>query len=465
MTSRPLARSLRLAERLLRVVVSRAAAAAIVGDLEEDLVLAQPRRRFARLWLLGQVGRHLFAVMHARAATVVQPSHTRTFRLDSIWRDLLYACRQLRRTPAFAVSALLVLGLGIGVNTAVFSLVNAVFYHSPAVLAPDRLVYAYVEVTPGDLEGEPSDDFTFFRAQPDAFAGVTFHAQQSLLFRVDSESSRVTAEVVTASYFDVLGVAPELGRTFRPENDLASTPELAMVISHDLWADWFHSDPGVLGRQVRLQDKMFVIIGVMPSAFTGLSDPWTRVQVWVTKDQLYPDTRRQLQGGLIGRLKPGEPIAAAQATVNGLAQQMLQERMLKYPAGVITAHPYVVRRVTDVRTPFDPNASVVPARVLAAVTGIAALVLIIGALNVAGLVAARGVARAPELAARRALGAGAGRLVRQLATEGVLLALAAGLLGSAFAAALVAVYRVATPVRYLVAIPLDLRVLGFAVGV
>lgn len=386
----------------------------------------------------------------------------RVFRVESLLQDVRYAVRQLRRAPAFALTASLVLGLGIGVTTAVFSVANVVFFRSPAVTAPDRLAYVYAETKPGTLEVGTWADFEFFREHSGPFTDVALHFGQSVVLQVDDEPELLAAEWVSGSYFEALGVSPVLGRTFGPEVDATPAPAHEVVISHDLWERRFHSDPHAIGQEVRIRGVAFTVIGVAPASFLGLVDPWTRVQCWYTS--IFPTRRASTEaGGLIGRLKPGEPMATAGAAVRGMAAEMLAARVRESRPGTVTVHPYVVRPVADVQTPFNPGASIVPARVLAALMAVATLVLLIAATNIAGLVLARGIARTPELAIRRGLGASAGRLVRQLATEGLALSAAGTMVGGAVAWALVRVYQIATPARYVVEVPIDFRVLAFGI--
>jgi putative ABC transport system permease protein len=389
----------------------------------------------------------------------------RTIWPDVLWQDLRHAARMLRRSPAFATLAILVLALGIGVNTAVFSIVNAVFFRPMPVHAPEELVYLY-QVLPARNQVVPTSyrDLEYFRLHNEAFAGLTAHGSGKAMFAADGEADLVQGEWVAANYFDVVGVKPILGRTFRPEEDDVSSTDLAIVISHDLWTRRFEGDRDIIGKRVRLDDKFFSIVGVTGPEFVGLSDPWTPSRYWVTSVQYYGQEYRRMGVGLIGRLKPGVALHQASAIVAVQVQQMWRGRV--NPDGTpLHPNPYVVLPASDVRMPFTPTASVVPARLLSAVTIVVAIVLLIAAANIAGVLMARGVTRASELAVRQALGAGTSRLVRQLLTESVLLAAAGGAAGMFVAWMGVRLYQACTPARFVVAVPLDFRVLAFTAAV
>jgi putative ABC transport system permease protein len=383
-----------------------------------------------------------------------------------VWQDVRYSLRMLRRSPAFASVAILVLALGVGVNTAVFSIVNAAFFRPLPLPAPQELVYLYQvnqyhEVLPTHVA-----DVDFFETQHrDAFAGVTGHANiASARFTAGDETDLISGEAVESNYFDVLRVKAALGRTFGPDDGLLKMSEWAVVISYDWWTRRFQRDPAVVGRQVQLEGVIFTIIGVTAPGFVGVSDPWNPSQYWVPYRSPVPFGVRT--DYVIGRLQPGVSVTHVRA----IAAAQTPERQQRWAAQMnrMDAHqflPYLVLPASDVRTPFDPRATLVPARLASAVAVVVAIVLLIASSNIAGILMARGVARSSELAVRQALGAAASRLVRQLLTESVLLAAAGGLFGLLVAWLLVAIYRLYTPSQYVVDVPLDLRVLLFTAAV
>jgi predicted permease len=391
---------------------------------------------------------------------------------DSLWQDVRFSLATLRRSPAFVVTAMLVLGLGIGVNAAVFSIVDAIFFTPPPVESPERLVYIYSKVRSG-LVTTSYYDLDFFARSNDVFSDMTAHWSRGAVVTIGDESGTVEGEFVAANYFDVLGVKPLIGRTFRPGDGDLTTTEFSMVISHDFWVHRFAGDPHVVGRHVQLQNKAFTIVGVTPEGFRGLCDPWSSSQYWVTGTQAYGADYRRFGVGLIGRLRPGVAIEQAQANIAVLNEQLWREQQVRLtgrkdliplPSSLTKAvpNPAVLLPLLKVRTPFWPEAEVVPLRLASAVATVVALVLLIAATNIAGLLSARALSRTQEVAVRRALGCGSGRLMRQLTIESLMLSLGGGGAGLFVARWLMELYRAYTPERYVVDVSLNLLVTAFA---
>ncbi len=275
------------------------------------------------------------------------------------------------------------------------------------------------------------------------------------------ETEVTHGEFVSANYFDVLGAAPAIGRTFGPEADDPANTDLAVVISDALWTRRFARDPNVIGTSVRVRDKVARISGVMRPGFAGLSDPWHPSEFWMTSVALNGPDARRFSAGLIGRLRPGVSLQRARTVVTVQTSQWAD-----FMAGIFGRRPaldperprFVLYRAADVLMPFFPQTEVIPARLAAAVIVVVVMVLLIATTNIAGLVMARGVARTGELAVRQALGARAGRIVRQLLSETLLLSLAGGALGLVLASLLLAIYRAVTPSRFVLGASLDWRV-------
>jgi putative ABC transport system permease protein len=439
--------------------------ASLIDDLDEAYraMLAAKNHSRARRWYWRQVLTGIGAAIQLRTgghrppAGDERPRHVRGLATSTIWQDVRYGLRTLRRSPAFAAVAVLVLALGIGINTAVFSIVNAVLFRTLQVPALEQLVYVY------DTSGVA--DINLFRERFGAALGaVAAHASVRDVFSADGRDERLAGELVTANYFDVVGVRPMLGRTFRPaDEDLAST-ELAVVISDDLWSRRFARDPAVVGKHVRIHDKVFTVAGIVGPTFTGLAEPWNPSRFWITTAQFYgatnPDVARAVArhpGNMVARLVPGISFAEARAILSALR--------VDTPRGP-QPNAYLVLRASDVLVPSNPTEKAWPIRLPAYVISvIVALVLLIAAANLAGILMARGVTRTSELAVRRALGAGTLRLVRQLLTESVLLSAIGGLAGLFVAELCITLYRAYSPAQYLVDVPLDTHVLLFTAAV
>ena len=386
--------------------------------------------------------------------------------------DVRYAVRRMRRSPGFTAVAVVVLALGIGVNTALFSIVNALFFKPLPVRAPEELVYLYAT----DPSGQVSafllpEELDFFREQAADLVEFTSHLYGGTALSADDERERVSGEFVSGSYFDVLGVKAVLGRTLGPRDDDPANPEAAVVIGHDLWTRRFRADPNIIGKLVQLQRRPFTIVGVMEPGFRGLSDFWTPSEYWATPQQVFPG-RSVREGVPIVRLKAGVTFEQFRSFVDAKTPQLQQMRLdgmspaarSKY-GDRIRGRLYPVFRARDVQMPFHPTSQVIPKNVLVALTFVVALVLVIASANIAGLLLARGVTRTAEIAVRRALGASGMRLTRQLLTETVLLSFAGGMFGCLVATTVLGLFGAYTPATFALDVPMDMRVLGFAVVV
>jgi putative ABC transport system permease protein len=393
--------------------------------------------------------------------------------LDAIWQDVRFSLATLRRAPAFATMAVLVLGLGIGVNTAIFSLVNAAFFAPIPVERPEELVYLYQLLPSRQTALTGHRELDFLREHNDVFSGLTAHWARPLALTIGDEPTTAPGEIVTANYFDVLGVKPALGRTFDPAEDDVSTTGRAIVISDDLWARRFVRAPNALGAIIRIEGQPFTVVGIMPPGFHGLSDPWAPTDCWVPAAQIYGSGYRRFSIGTIGRMRTGVTLDQARAAIAVQNEQMWRESLARLSSSLRRSfgaterrgpNPMVLLPILDVRTPASPDDELVPIRLAASVAMVVALVLLVAAANIAGLLSARGLARAQEVAVRRALGASGARLVRQLTTEGVMLATAGGTVGLVLASWLLRLYRAYTPQRYVVAAAFDTHVLLFVLG-
>jgi predicted permease len=411
--------------------------------------------------------------------------------MQTLWQDLRYGARMLLKSPGFTSIAVLTLALGIGANTAIFTVVNAVLLRELPVRDSQRLVFLSNPNRHGVNSEETGDrrlfayhEFEWLRDHNQVFSGV-FAAHSALpvpQVRVEgtAESEQSSVSLVSGAYFSVLGVNAALGRTFTEEADNIGDADPVAVISYGYWKDRFALDPAVVGRKLRLRQITFDIIGVAPPDFSGETvgrspDVWVpltmrTVNLYAGKEALAPprDIKNKFMSlQIMARLRDGVTLEQAQTSVNLALQQLLQSEAAQL---AVNERPgYLNQRIALVSG--GRGASILRARYgdpLLILMGLVGLVLLIACANVANLLLARASTRGSEMAVRVALGAGRGRLMRQLLTESALLALLGGALGL-----LLALWADALLLRLVSSgsapIPLDLHpdahALGFTLGV
>jgi predicted permease len=358
--------------------------------------------------------------------------------MDNLRQDLRYAFRRLLKSPGFTAVAVLSLALGIGATTAVFSVLNAAVLRPLPVPRPERLVLLmpqlrgqrYILFNPifEELRRRQNKLSGMFAVSSAPFLKVTFAGAAGPTY--------LRGSLVSGNYFSVLGLSPSFGRLLSEGDDqiagTASNTGCTAVISHRFWMRQFQQDPAVVGRTLRVRDAECVIAGVAPAGFDGhqagyATDVWIPLR-FLTDPKLLASHRMAFFSGVMGRLRDGTTVGQAEAELTSLYRQ-IQAAEPPPPAnsGQLPVRPADIRmHLASGAQGFVRREVSEPLTIIMAVVGV---VLLIATVNVATLMLARGAARIPELATRAALGAGRGRLVRQLATEGGLLAAVGGLLG------------------------------------
>jgi putative ABC transport system permease protein len=374
-----------------------------------------------------------------------------------LWRDRRYAARVLRRQPGFTIAATLTLALGIGANTAVFSVIQHVLLAPLPYTEPDRVGLIWSKWPGFDKTWASDAEVVDYQTRTTVFDGVAAWSVGQVNLNGDGEPARVGRAAVTANVFDVLGVAPLLGRTFSPE-EVTPAGDLAVILSYGLWQGRYAGDPAIIGRTILLNGKATPVVGVMPDRFKlptdFVQDAEEPTVLW-TPYQLQKDNRGSHGLHAAGRLQAGVTMAQANAELLSLTSRLRDEGL--YPKG-FDFSAFIVS-TTD-----EALASVRQALWL--VFGAVSCLLLIACANVANLLLVRAESRARELSVRSALGANRLRLVRQLLGEGLWLALGAAVLGVSLAFAVVSFVASSgiTGVPRVQDITIDGPVLLFSIG-
>ena len=340
--------------------------------------------------------------------------------LDELRGDLRYAFRMLRKAPGFTTVAMLSLAIGIGANTALFSIVNGVLFNPLPYPNPDRLVVLYTRTADGSPSTTSYPNFLDWARANHSFAAMATYRPDSFSVTGTAESERVPADMVSASFFPLLGVQPALGRTFLPNEDqLGASP--VVMIGSGLWKRRFGSSLDILGRPIMLNGTAYTIIGVIPAGFHYYARNFQPADIYFPIGQCnvsgFRDRRITNGTDVVGRLKPGIGFDQAEADMRALGQHLAEQ----YPDADSGKGITLVPLKRDIVGPIEP--------LLMTLLGAVAFVLLIACVNVANLLLARSTVRTREMVILSTLGASRNRVIRQLLIESILLALMGGGLG------------------------------------
>ncbi len=347
--------------------------------------------------------------------------------MDSLIKDIRYAIRGLLKRPGFVIVSVITLALGIGANTAIFSLFNTVLLRSLPVERPEEIVSVSMRGKNDSMQAFSHPNYVDFRDQNQVLSGLLVYRFVPLSLSRAGNNERVWGYEVSGNYFDVLGVKPILGRTFAPEEDRAKLGSPVIVLSYDSWQRRFGGDPGLVGRDVVLNNHQFRVIGIAPQGFKGTELVYTpelwvpaAMMEWVEPGATWLDSRDSNNFFAVGRLKPGVNSRQAEASLNMVAMNLGKQYPNDNEGISIKVLP------TGFIIPELRGAIVSFTWILMAAVG---LVLLVTCTNLAGLLLARATDRRREIGIRIAMGANRFRLIRQLLTESVVLSLAGGLAG------------------------------------
>lgn len=392
----------------------------IARGMSPDQAMRQARLDFGNVTLAAERSREIWGFV----------------QLDNLGRDLAYGVRQFAKDTRFTAIVLLTLALAIGANSAIFSVVNVFLLKSLPVAHPEELVQIAIHPQ-GDFERKP---YEYLRDHQKTLAGIIAWDDSNITVVIDGKASMNTVDFVSGNFYSLLGVDLLAGRIFAPADDVPGAPAVA-IISYEYWRDRFALDPSVIGKTVQLKDIACTIIGVARPGFRGLRTGGAAARITIPALwQSHLSLKDHTTFALFGRLAPGVDRAQAEADLGVAYRQwlILEAKTVSDPLArqALLRQTIVVMPARQGSLEFDRR-FVVQLRMVEAVV---ALVLLLACVNLANLLLARGTSRGREIAVRLALGARRGRIIRQLLTENLLLAMCGGALGLALSAPLMRVF-------------------------
>src|SRR5262249_25184981 len=444
-------REAEIVDELAQHLEDRFAELLVTGATEEEAyrpALAELSENERLQRELGRVERHA-----AREPLAGKPG--RLSMVGDLWQDLRYGARMLLKQPGFTIAAVITVGFGIGANTAIFSVVDAVLLRPLPFRDPGRLVWFWGVQPALPQISLSAADFLDYQAQNNSFEEMAAYRNLSFTLTGDAAPERIDGRIVSPNYFSLLGVETSTGRGFTPEDGQAGAARVA-ILSYGLWQRRFNKDPRIIGRTLFLNGENTTVIGTMPRDFNE-----TEVDLWTNPRRIVPDLvtasrvdvltqRTTFYLSVIGRLRPGVTLGQAQGDIDSIAARLRQQYPQTNAVRGVRLVSLYEKVVGDVRP------------MVLVLFGAVALVLLIACANVANLATVRAMSRARETATRLALGASTFRIIRQSLTESVLLACLGGVCGWLLAVWGVRLLLALSPIiPRLSEVGLDRRIFGF----
>jgi putative ABC transport system permease protein len=419
---------------------------------EEARYAAQ--RQFGNQTLLQEISREMWSVRF----------------IETLMQDLRYGARMLLKNPGFTLIAVLTLALGIGANTVVFSVINAVLFRPRPVAEPERLVELYSSDARSPYGFSSYQDYLSFRDQGEVFSGLAAYRPGRYKLGGEDGVEPVIGEAVSGNYFDVLGIKAFSGRAFLPEEDRTPGSHPVVVIGHDLWRRRFGADPALIGKPIKINNQALTVIGIAPPEYTGMirglaAEVWVPVMMIPRLGPADVNNRGDNWLFIVGRLKPEATLEGARARFDLISAQ-LREAYPEFWRQIGATGATLEKSVTilpESETRIPPGEGAAAYAFSAVVLTIINMVMLIACLNLANLLLAQATARGKEMAVRLALGAARWRIVRQLLTESVALTALAAAAGVLLAMWLMNALAASLPafqgIRFALDLHLDWRVL------